>query len=114
MAKLITPQRILLTGIKPTEEDALEDGNEFVNSGRHFIFAKNNHASEDRTITIVSQVDCNHGVNHPAPVVITAAEDEKMIGPFSKSRFNDENGKVQITYTPTTGVDIKIAVLELP
>lgn len=114
MAKLITPQVIPLTGIVPTEEDALADGNEFVNSGRMFIFAKNNHASEDRTITINSQVDCNQGVDHDVSVVITAAEDQKMIGPFPKDRFNDAAGKVQITYTPSTGVDIKIAVLELP
>lgn len=114
MAKLITPQVIVLAGILLTDEDALEDGNEFVNSGRHFIFAKNNHASEDRTISINSQVNCNQGVDHDIDVVITAAEDEKLIGPFPKDRFNDAAGKVQITYTPSTGVDIKIAVFELP
>jgi len=114
VAKLITPQRVVLTGIIPTYENALDGGNEFVNSGRHFIHAKNAHETEARTITITSQVDCNHGVNHPAPVEILAADDEKMFGPFPKDRFNDEAGKVQITYTPTTGADITIAVIEVP
>jgi len=114
MAKLITPQVIPLTGTILTDEDALADGNEFVNSGRMFIFAKNNHASEARTIMINSQVNCNQGVDHDASVEISAAEDEKLIGPFPKDRFNDAAGKVQITYTPSTGVDIKIAVFELP
>lgn len=114
MAKLITPQRVVLDGIVPTYEAALEDGNEFVNSGRHFIHAKNAHETEDRTIAINSQTPCNQGVDHDVSVVITAAEDEKMIGPFPKDRFNDAAGKVQITYTPSTGVDITIAVIEVP
>lgn len=111
MAKLITPQRVVLTGIKPTYEDALDGGNEFVNSGRHFIHAK---TTAEVTITVTSQVDCNHGVNHPAPCAITIAEAEKMFGPFPKDRFNDEAGKVQITYTPTTGAGITLAVIEVP
>lgn len=114
MAKLITPQVVVLAGIVPTYEAALEDGNEFVNSGRVFIHAKNGHVSEDRTIIINSQVNCNQGVDHDISVVITAAEDEKMIGPFPKDRFNDSAGKVQITYTPSTGADITIAVIEVP
>jgi len=114
MAKLITPQIVVLTGIKPTYENALEDGNEFVNSGRHFIHAKNAHETEARTITVTSQADCNQGVNHPAPREILAADDEAMFGPYPKDRFNDEAGKVQITYTPSTGADITIAVIEVP
>ncbi|MBA7465164.1 hypothetical protein ES707_00326 [subsurface metagenome] len=111
MAKLITPQRVVLTGIKPTYENAQDEGNEFVNSGRHFIHAK---TTAEVTIHITSQVDCNQGVNHPVPVAITIAEAEKMIGPFPKDRFNDPAGKVQITYTPTTGAGITIAVIEVP
>lgn len=114
MAKLITPQVITEDAIKPTYENALEDGNEFVNSGRMFIHAKNGHVSEDRTVKINSQVLCSQGVDHDLSEIITAAEDEKMIGPFPKDRFNDGAGKVQITYTPTTGADITIAVIELP
>lgn len=114
MAKLITPQRVVLVGIVPSYEAALADGNEFENSGRHFIHAKNGNATEARTVTITSQVDCNQDVNHPAPVEILAADDEKMFGPFPVDRFNDAAGKVQITYTPSTGADITIAVIEVP
>lgn len=111
MAKLITSQRVVLTGIKPTYEDALEDGNEFVNSGRHFIHAK---TTAEVTIHVVSQTPCNQGGDHPIAVAISVAEGDKMIGPFRKDRFNDTAGKVQITYTPTTGVGITIAVIEVP
>jgi len=116
MAKLITPQVIVATdaAIVPTEEDALDGGNEFVNSGRMFIYAKNNHADTDRTIKVNSQVLCSQNEDHDLAVVITAAQDFKMVGPFPKDRFNDENGKVQITYIPSAGTDIKIAVLEVP
>lgn len=111
MAKLITPQRVVLTGIKPTYEDALDGGNEFVNSGRHFIHAK---TTAEVTVHVTSQTPCNQGGDHPIAVAISIAEGEKMIGPFPKDRFDDPDGKVQITYTPTTGVGITLAVIEVP
>ena len=111
----IIPQVVVLTGIVPTipHEDVEPAGNFFENSGRCFIHVKNAHADEARTVTVVSQVDCNYGENHPAPVTILAAEDEKMFGPFPKSRFNDEDGYAQITYSDS-GADLKIAVIEVP
>jgi len=111
VAKLITPQRVTLLGIKPTYEDALDGGNEFVNSGRMFINAK---TSAEVTIHVVSQTPCNQGGDHPLAVAISVAEGEKMIGPFRKDRFDDDAGKAQITYTPTTGAGITIAVIEVP
>lgn len=111
MAKLISPQRVTLLGIKPTYEDALDGGNEFVNSGRHFIHAK---TTAEVTVNVTSQALCNQGGDHPIAVAISVAEGEKMIGPFPKDRFNDPDGKVQITYTPTSGAGITIAVIEVP
>jgi len=75
----ITPQTVLLTGIVPTipHEDVEPDGNFFTNSGRCFIHVKNAHADEARTVTVVSQEDCNYGENHSAAVIITAAQMRK-------------------------------------
>lgn len=110
---LITPQVIVAAGIVRSFEACASGGDEFVNSGRHFIAVINAHASDPRTITIDSQQACNQGSDHDIAVVITAAQDEKVFGPFPKDRFNDSDGKVQITYSDSAA-DLTIAVFELP
>ena len=110
---LITPQVIVAAGIVRTFEAVAAGGDEFVNSGRHFIAVINAHAADSRTITVNSQTLCNQGVDHDIAVAITAAQDEKVFGPFPKDRFNDSDGKVQITYSDS-GADLTIAVFELP
>jgi hypothetical protein len=109
----ITPQVIVAEGIVLSHEGCASGGDEFLNSGRHFISVKNGHADEARTITIDSQIDCNQGVDHNVEVVITAAQDEKIFGPFPKNRFNDSDGMVQISYSDSAA-DLTIAVFELP
>lgn len=112
---LITPTAIVAAGVvRPTVFAAVTaGGDEFVNSGRHYIAVINAHGADPRTVTINSQALCNQGVDHDIAVVITAGEDEKIFGPFPKDRFNDSDGKVQITYSDS-GADLTIAVFELP
>jgi len=107
---LLTPQVVVLTGIEPALVTADVGGDEFVNSGRDFIHIKNGGGSPI-DVTIDSQVDCNQGVDHDAVVSIPATTGEKFIGPFPKDRFNDEAGKVQITYSAITSVTIGIVRL---
>lgn len=106
MAQLI-PQVVVLTGITPTLVAAEAGGDNFENSGRDFIHIKNGDAAA-MDVTVDSQVDCNQGVDHDVVVNIPASTGEKFIGPFPKDRFNDEGGKVQITYSAVTGVTIGI------
>lgn len=110
MAQL-TPQVVVLTGITPTLVAAEAGGDEFVNSGRDFIHIKNANAAA-MDVTIDSQVDCNQGVDHDIMVNIPATSGEKFIGPFPKDRFNDEGGKVQITYSAVT--DVTIGIVRVP
>lgn len=110
---VITPQVIVAAGIVRSHESCASGGDEFVNSGRHYISVINAHGSDPRTITVNSQVNCNQGVDHDIEVVITAAQDEKIFGPFPKDRFNDADGKVQITYSDSAA-DLTVAVFELP
>lgn len=109
----ITPQVIVAEGIVRSHEGCASGGDAFVNSGRHYISVINAHAADPRTVTVNSQVNCNQGVDHDVAVVITAAQDEKIFGPFPKDRFNDADGKVQITYSDSAA-DLTIAVFELP
>jgi hypothetical protein len=109
----LSPQIIVDTGIVRSLASAASGGDEFVNSGRMFIAVVNAHGSDPRTITVNSQAACNQGSDHDIAVVITAAQDEKVFGPFPKDRFNDSDGKVQITYSDSAA-DLTIAIFELP
>ena len=103
----LTPQVVTLLGIIPTLVAAEVGGDEFVNSGRDFIHIKNTDAAA-MDVTIDSQKPCSQGEDHDCVVNIPATSGEKFIGPFPKDRFNDEGGKVQITYSAVTGVTIGI------
>lgn len=109
----LTPDVVILTGIDdPTLVSVDPDGDYFTNSGRTFIKVKNAHGTLTRTVTVVSQVNCNYGENHPAPCVLAAGE-TKLFGPFPKDRFNDSDGYCQITYSDA-GDSLTIAVIEVP
>lgn len=113
---LLVPQQIVLAGIVPTYNTAKAtgDGDEFVNSGQIVIHVKNAHADTARTVTIDTYTKCNYGLDteHDVAVAI-AGQSEKVIGPFPKNRFNDAEGKVQITYSDAAA-DLTIAVVDLP
>jgi len=108
----LTPTVIVLAGLTLPILAAVDpDGDYFTNSGRHFISVKNGAAAE-RTVTIATQTECTLGTKHDVPIVLAVGA-EKLIGPFPKDRFNDEDGYVQISYSDA-GADVTIAVMELP
>jgi hypothetical protein len=106
----LSVQIVVLGGLTPTYGAAAAGGDEFVNSGREFIHIKNAHTSPHGVI-VNSQAACNQGADHDVSVEVTNGED-RMIGPFPKNRFDDANGKVQITYSGVTAVTI--AVIRVP
>lgn len=106
----LSVQTVALAGITPSYVAAALDGDEFVNSGREMIHVKNGHTSP-WTVTVNSQLACSQGFDHDAAVVVTNAQ-ERMIGPFPKSRFDDATGKVQITYSGVTA--LTIAIVQVP
>lgn len=103
-------QTVSLLGLTPSFVAASAGGDEFVNSGRVMLHIKNGGASQI-TATINSQTPCSYGFDHDV-VVSVPASSELVVGPFPKARFNDSNGKVQITYNDVTSVTV--AAIELP
>lgn len=100
----ISVQTIGLSSINPTYAAASSGGDSFTNNGKTILHVKNT-GSSPVTVTVNSQTPCSQGFDHD--VVITAANgSEAMLGPFVQSRFNDLNGKVQVTYSDATGVMI--------
>ena len=106
----LTVQNISLDGLKPSFAAAAEDGDTFVNNGRTFLHVKNDDTDAVRTVTINSLVDCNQGHDHNI-VVEVPKDEERIIGPFSPSRFNSNTGEVSVTYDDES--DVTVAVISL-
>lgn len=106
----LSVQEIVLTGLEPSYDAGAAGGDEFVNGGNTFIHVKNGHTSA-QTVTVDSQAKCSQGFDHDAAVSVPASG-ERMIGPFAKDRFNDADGKVQISYSGVTS--LTIAVIRIP
>lgn len=100
----LTVAQISRTGIEPTLVAANVDGNFFDNDGMIFLNVNNADASP-HTITVDSVVDCDQGVDHNVVVVVAASENH-LIGPFPTGRFNT-TGQAHITYDAVTSVTIE-------
>lgn len=105
----LSVQKVGLTGLAPTFAVASAGGDDFLNSGRVVLYVKNGGTS-DQIVTVNSQTPCNYGFDHDV-VVTVPASGERIIGPFAKQRFDDPNGKVQISYSGVTSVTV--AALEV-
>ena len=103
---VLAAQPVLLSGLAPVLTAAAGGGNQFINSGTEFLFVRNAHASPI-TVTINSIAPCNQGFDHDVVVSVPNGAD-RFIGPFPKSRFDDANGQVQITYSVVTALTVAV------
>jgi hypothetical protein len=91
---------------------ATSGGDSFLNSGREFFFIVNGSA-DPVVVTFDSPGTCNFELKANAAhdlVVHVLAGAEKIIGPFSQTRFNDASGYVHVTYDAVTS-DVKVGLL---
>lgn len=119
-ATKLTPTQIALQGTVPetgftpagvTVDEA--NGNYFENTGRCFIYLLGGTAGAI-TVTIDSPSECGHGFEHDVTITPVAAT-VYLLGRFPKSRFDDSDGYVQITYGAGAAADLmKIQIFELP
>lgn len=101
-ASALTLQSMVNSGLEATYAAANVDGNYFQNNGNVFLHIING-SGGDITVTIDSPTECDQGETHDIAVVVTAGE-ERMIGPFNSNRFNDDDGRVQVTYSGVTSL----------
>lgn len=102
----LTVQQIVRAGLEAAYASCAGGGDEFANSGDEFIHIINGHSSP-QTVTIVSQSTVDGLAVADREVEITNAE-ERMIGPFPASTYNDGDGLVQLTYDGVTALTIAI------
>lgn len=109
-------KKVILAGLNNkvpvyVEPGSLPDGDVFPNSGRIFVHVINGSAGT-LVVTINTQTPCNQGVDDDAQVAAILTTEERMIGPFPKSRFNDANGNCNVKCDVQT--DVLIAAIEVP
>ena len=102
-------QKITSDGLNPVFVAADAAGDEIPNGGRNVLHVKNGSAGQI-TVTINSQRACNQGFDHDQTVDIPAGE-ERVIGPFNSSRFNNSNGRVEAAYS--AAANVTVAALEV-
>jgi hypothetical protein len=106
----LTVQTVTNSGVEPTYNAVAALGDEFVNDGKTEIHAKNDSVG-DIVVTAAAVNACSLGTLHDIAVTVPAGE-ERRIGPFNRTIYNDANGKVQLTYDDVTS--LTIAVMSCP
>lgn len=110
----LTIQQVVRTGLVEALVAAGSGGDTFVNDGKKFFRVKNGHASAARTVTFASQLPAGalpQGAAKADLAVVVAAQTSVDIGPFDPSAFNDNTGKVIVTYS--TEADLTVAAVSL-
>lgn len=103
---LLAAQSIVRAGLAASYAAVAGGGDEFVNTGVEFVHIKNDGIDPtDVTFATPRIVD---GLAVAELVVTVAASADKFIGPFPKGTFNDGNGRVQVTYSETSAVEIAV------
>lgn len=106
----LSVQKIAITGLEATYGAAAGGGNTFKNDGKTFFHIKNG-AGSDVTVTFTTPGTVA-GVAIADPAVVVTAGEERMIGPFEPSIFNNASGLVAASYSSATSVTV--AAIKLP
>lgn len=101
------PQSPSLTGLNLTMNAAAGGGDSFDNNGSVLVRI-NNGSGGAITITADGPKADNFGItgdSHDLGISVPAGEN-RIWGPFPTNRFNDANGRVQLTYSGVTTLTI--------
>lgn len=107
---LLTVQDVTLSGVTPSYAAAGAGGDTFPNDGRSFLHVKNGGAGSI-TVTVDdlgSTAPEGAAAFDPDPDIVIGAGAEAMIGPFEKSRFDDDASVVAVSYSGVTSVTVGV------
>lgn len=114
----LTVQEVIESGLNLSTTSAASGGDEFTNSDdeRTFLYVDNQDASA-KQVTVTAQKSSTTrpgygSVTKSDAVVSVPAGEQRYIGPFPGTAFNDANGKVQVTYDAVTSVSV--AAVKVP
>lgn len=110
MATLTVQESKYDTPVQPSLVAAAAGGDEFDNDGKTWLRVDNGGAP-DVNVTINSQKNCNFGFDHDSGPHTVPSGETRIIGPFNTDRFNDSNGRCQVTYDDVTSVTVAVIKL---
>ena len=105
----LTVVPITVAGVTPAGASAAGGGDEFVNTGKEFIEVTNGSGGA-LTVTAATAGTID-GLPIADNAVSVAAGATARIGPFNPKLYNDGNGKVQLTYSGVTSLNVKVLQL---
>ncbi|WP_156290784.1 hypothetical protein [Oceanobacillus salinisoli] len=91
----LSVQKISKSGVSPVFSSADIAGDTFFNNG-DVIFSVKNGGTATITVTVTSVAKCNQGFNHDLNIDVGAGE-EKLLGPFSTERFNNDERRTSVS-----------------
>lgn len=102
----LTTQQLTPGSAVPTFSAASSGGDSYVNGLDTVLLVKNGDAS-DKTVILASQVEAVPGVA-PADhqVTVPSGGGIAVISLEGNARFRDENGRVQVSYSDITSVEV--------
>ena len=105
-----TPERVVASGLEQTKHAVATADNYIIrNNGRVFLHVVNGGGSPD-TVTVVTPKTVADLAVSDLTVSVPAGE-ERFIGPFPPSVYNDGNGDIDVSHSFATSVTM--AVLHL-
>jgi len=105
---VLTPVESSLAGVADNLVAAAGGGDSFPNNG-NTVFVVNNASGGSITVTFDDPNSQNPGQAsqfNPDVAVAVGAGLRRTIGPFPPFRFNDVNGRVQVTYSGVTSLTV--------
>lgn len=89
-----------------TMRTAAAAGDAFENDGQTMIRLVN--TGTEKTVTFNAVTNCSQGFDHNLAVVVPATTGDVWVGPFPTARFNNTDGRVDMTYSSETGVTFAV------
>ncbi|MCP8970571.1 hypothetical protein [Ectobacillus ponti] len=84
---------------------AAAGGDTFINDGKT-VFRVKNAGGSAVTVTFSTQSANNHGFKQNLAVTVPATSGDVLVGLFDPERFNDSNGRVNVSYSAVTSVTV--------
>lgn len=100
-----TVQTVTRSGITPTK-NAVASSDNFVNDGRTVLHVTNG-SGGSLTVTIVTP-NTSDGLAVADRTVTIPNGEERVIGPFPRTVYNDGDGKVTVQFSATTSVTCQV------
>jgi hypothetical protein len=87
-----------------TYRTAATAGDAWENDGATMFNLRN--SGTEKTVTFNAVANCSQGFDHNKAVVVPATTGDRWVGPFPRDRFNNVDGRVDVTYSSETGVTV--------